>query len=51
MCWLVRRIEAEEKTGWRHHHPRHRQGKAAGRRIVSVGEGAYNEDGEVIKPT
>ena len=29
---LVRRVEAEEKTGRRDHHSRHRQGKAAGRR-------------------
>ena len=29
---VVRRVDAEEKTRRRHHHPRHRQGKAAGGR-------------------
>ena len=29
---LIRRVESEEKTVGRHHHPRHREGKADGRR-------------------
>jgi co-chaperonin GroES (HSP10) len=28
----MRRLEAEEKTGGRHHHPRHREGKTYGGR-------------------
>jgi chaperonin GroES len=47
---LVKRVEAEEKTAGGIIIPDSAQEKPAEGVIVSVGEGAYNEDGDRIKP-
>jgi chaperonin GroES len=47
---LVRRIEAEEKTAGGIIIPDTAKEKPQEGEVVSVGEGAYNEDGERIKP-
>ena len=47
---LVRRIEAEEKTAGGIIIPDNAKEKPSEGEIIAVGEGAYNEDGERIKP-
>ena len=47
---LVRRTEAEEKTAGGIIIPDSAKEKPAEGLVVSVGEGAYNEDGDRIKP-
>ena len=47
---LVRRIEAEAKTAGGIIIPDSAKEKPSEGEIVSVGEGAYNEDGDRIKP-
>ena len=47
---LVRRIEAEEKTAGGIIIPDTAQEKPSEGEVVAVGEGAYNEDGDRIKP-
>ena len=47
---LVRRTEAEEKTAGGIIIPDSAKEKPAEGQVVSVGEGAYNEDGDRIKP-
>ena len=47
---LVRRIEAEEKTAGGIIIPDSAQEKPSEGEVISVGEGAYNEDGDRIKP-
>ena len=47
---LVRRIEAEEKTAGGIIIPDTAKEKPQEGLVVSVGDGAYNEDGERIKP-
>ncbi len=47
---LVRRVEAEAKTAGGIIIPDSAQEKPQEGVVVSVGEGAYNEDGERIKP-
>ena len=47
---LVRRIEAEEKTAGGIIIPDNAKEKPSEGEILAVGEGAYNEDGERIKP-
>jgi chaperonin GroES len=47
---LVKRVEAEEKTAGGIIIPDSAQEKPAEGVIISVGEGAYNEDGDRIKP-
>ena len=48
---LVRRVEAEEKTAGGIIIPDSAKEKPAEGEIVSVGEGASNEDGDRISPT
>jgi chaperonin GroES len=47
---LVRRIEAEEKTAGGIIIPDTAKEKPQEGEVLSVGDGAYNEDGERIKP-
>ncbi len=47
---LVRRIEAEEKTAGGIIIPDTAKEKPQEGKVVAVGEGAYNEDGDRIKP-
>ena len=47
---LVRRIEAEEKTAGGIIIPDNAKEKPAEGEVLAVGEGAYNEDGDRIKP-
>ena len=47
---LVRRIEAEEKTAGGIIIPDNAKEKPAEGEVIAVGEGAYNEDGDRIKP-
>ena len=47
---LVRRIEAEEKTAGGIIIPDNAKEKPSEGQVIAVGEGAYNEDGERIKP-
>jgi chaperonin GroES len=47
---LVRRVEAEAKTAGGIIIPDSAQEKPQEGEVVSVGEGAYNEDGDRIKP-
>ena len=47
---LVRRIEAEAKTAGGIIIPDSAKEKPSEGEIISVGEGAYNEDGDRIKP-
>ena len=47
---LVRRIEAEEKTAGGIIIPDNAKEKPSVGEVISVGEGAYNEDGDRIKP-
>ena len=47
---LVRRIEAEEKTAGGIIIPDSAKEKPSEGEVVAVGEGAYNEDGDRIKP-
>jgi chaperonin GroES len=47
---LVRRVEAEEKTAGGIIIPDNAKEKPAEGEVLSVGDGAYNEDGERIKP-
>lgn len=47
---LVRRIEADEKTAGGIIIPDNAKEKPSEGEIISVGEGAYNEDGDRIKP-
>lgn len=47
---LVRRIEAEEKTAGGIIIPDNAKEKPSEGEVISVGEGAYNEDGERITP-
>ena len=47
---LVRRIEAEEKTAGGIIIPDSAKEKPSEGEVIAVGEGAYNEDGERIKP-
>ena len=46
----VRRVEAEEKTAGGIIIPDNAKEKPAEGEIIAVGEGAYNEDGDRIKP-
>ena len=47
---LVRRIEAEEKTAGGIIIPDNAKEKPSEGEVIAVGEGAYNEDGDRIKP-
>ena len=47
---LVRRIEAEEKTAGGIIIPDNAKEKPAEGEVLAVGEGAYNDDGDRIKP-
>jgi chaperonin GroES len=47
---LVRRLEAEEKTAGGIIIPDNAKEKPSEGEVVAVGEGAYNEDGDRIKP-
>ena len=47
---LVRRIEAEEKTAGGIIIPDSAKEKPSEGKVIAVGEGAYNEDGDRIKP-
>jgi chaperonin GroES len=47
---LVRRIEAEEKTAGGIIIPDSAKEKPSEGEVIAVGEGAYNEDGDRIKP-
>ena len=47
---LVRRIEADAKTAGGIIIPDSAQEKPSEGEVISVGEGAYNEDGDRIKP-
>ena len=47
---LVRRIEAEEKTAGGIIIPDNAKEKPSECEVIAVGEGAYNEDGDRIKP-
>ncbi|GGD85831.1 10 kDa chaperonin [Tsuneonella deserti] len=47
---LVRRIEADSKTAGGIIIPDSAQEKPSEGEVISVGEGAYNEDGDRIKP-
>ncbi|MBU0669156.1 co-chaperone GroES [Qipengyuania sp. DY56-A-20] len=47
---LVRRIEADEKTAGGIIIPDSAKEKPSEGEIIAVGEGAYNEDGDRIKP-
>ena len=47
---LVRRLEAEEKTAGGIIIPDNAKEKPSEGEVISVGEGAYNEDGDRIKP-
>ena len=47
---LVRRIEAEEKTAGGIIIPDNAKEKPSEGEVIAVGEGAFNEDGERIKP-
>ena len=47
---LVRRVEAEEKTAGGIIIPDSAKEKPAEGEVIAVGEGAYNEDGDRIKP-
>jgi len=47
---LVRRIEADEKTAGGISIPDSAKEKPSEGDIIAVGEGAYNEDGDRIKP-
>ena len=47
---LVRRLEAEEKTAGGIIIPDSAKEKPSEGEVVAVGEGAYNEDGDRIKP-
>ncbi len=47
---LVRRIEADEKTAGGIIIPDTAKEKPQEGKVISVGEGAYNEDGDRIKP-
>jgi chaperonin GroES len=47
---LVRRLEAEEKTAVGIIIPDNAKEKPSEGEVVAVGEGAYNEDGDRIKP-
>ena len=44
---VVRRVEAEEKTKGRHHHPGYGEGKAEGGEMVAAGPGARGESGKI----
>jgi chaperonin GroES len=47
---LVKRVEAEEKTAGGIIIPDSAKEKPAEGEVIAVGEGAYNEDGDRIKP-
>ena len=47
---VVRRIDAEEKTAGGIIIPDNAKEKPAEGEVIAVGEGAYNEDGDRIKP-
>ena len=47
---LVRRLEAEEKTAGGIIIPDSAKEKPSEGEVIAVGEGAYNEDGDRIKP-
>jgi len=47
---LVRRVEAEEKTAGGIIIPDSAKDKPAEGEVIAVGDGAYNEDGDRIKP-
>ena len=47
---LVRRIEAEEKTAGGIIIPDNAKEKPSEGEVIAVGEGAFNEDGDRIKP-